>query len=187
MNSEGNQGTGVARAPVLNNDVTSFENGADESYDNFVELKYRKPENLATASLARGIGYFSIGLGLAEIFMPARIGELAGVSRSHRSMLPLLGLREVAHGVGILKSAKPTTAVWTRVGGDALDLAFLGASFATDDSNKRRLVGAMAAVLGVTALDVLCGQKLSSQNWRDHDNNPKAPTTLGQTSGRRSV
>jgi len=137
--------------------------------------------------MAKGIGYFSIALGLAEVLMPSRLGELAGVSRGHRSFLPALGLREIAHGLGILKSAKPTTAVWTRVGGDVLDLAYLGASFISDDSNKRRLVGSTLAVLGVAALDAYCATKLSSENWQNAQGNPNAPTTVGQPSGRMAV
>jgi len=165
----------------------SLEKGIEGTNDNFVELKYRSPENLAAATMAKGIGIFSIALGLAEVFMPRQLGELAGVSRSHRSILPALGLREIAHGIGIMQSAKPTTAVWTRVGGDVLDLVFLGASFMSDDGNKRRLAGATAAVLGVTALDLICANKLSSQNWQQVRTNPLAPTTLGQPSGRQAL
>jgi len=161
-------------------------NAVDSTSDNYVELKYRSTENFSTAAMAKGIGFFSIALGLAEVLMPAQLGELAGVSRSHRSFLPALGLREIAHGLGILRSAKPTAAVWTRVGGDVLDLAYLGASFISDDTNKRRLVGSTLAVLGVAALDVYCAQKLSSENWQQATGNPKAPTTIGQPSGRRA-
>jgi len=168
------------------NGVDRTSNGVDHSSDNYVELKYRSTENLTTATMARSIGYFSIALGLAEVLMPTQLGELAGVSRSHRSFLPALGLREIAHGLGILRSAKPTTAVWTRVGGDALDLAYLGASFVSDDSNKRRLVGTTLAILGVAALDVFCAQKLSSENWQQAAGNPTAPSTVGQPSGRQS-
>jgi hypothetical protein len=153
--------------------------------DNFVELKYRSTRNYSTAAMAKGLGIFSIALGLAEVFMPSQLGELAGVSRKERAILPVLGLREIAHGIGILSSAKPTTAVWTRVGGDVLDLAYLGSSFISDDGNKKRLAGATAAVLGVAALDLICAQRLSSQNWRE-STNPLAPTTLGQSSGRQA-
>ena len=184
-NSSSGAATATKRAEYPARDVVDnrIENSSPAMDDNYVELKYRSTRNYSTAALARGIGIFSIALGLAEVLMPNRLGELAGVSRSHRKFLPALGLREIAHGVGILRSAKPTTAVWSRVGGDALDLAFLGASFASDQGNKARLTGATAAVLGVTALDVICAQQLSDQNWRE-STNPKAPTTLGQPSGR---
>jgi len=115
------------------------------------------------------------------------VGEMAGVSNRFRTFLPVLGAREIAHGIGILSSAKPTTAVWTRVGGDVIDLAYLGAAFAAKETNKRRLLGATVAVLGVGILDLLCAQKLASRSWSETDGNPMAPTTVGQPSGRRAI
>ena len=160
--------------------LANLENGSDS----WVELKYRSVENLGTAKMAKGLGLFSIALGLAEVLMPSQTATLAGLGNKQRSFLPALGLREIASGVGIMKSAKPTAAVWSRVGGDAIDLAFLGMAFMSKDTNKRRLIGSTIAVLGVTAMDVLCAQKLSSQNWAAAQGNPGAPTTVGQTSGR---
>ena len=151
-----------------------------------VELKYRSVENVASAKFAKGLGLFSIALGLAEVLAPAQLAGLIGLNDKYRPYLPLLGAREIAHGVGIMKSEKPTTAVWTRVGGDAIDLAFLGAAFADSGTNKRRLGMAAAAVAGVTVMDVLCAQKLSKP-WTEADGNPMAPTTVGQTSARRSA
>jgi uncharacterized membrane protein len=43
----------------------------------------------------------------------------------------------------------------------AADLAFLGAQLADDRSKKERVGAAAAAVLGVTLLDIFCGQQLS--------------------------
>jgi hypothetical protein len=151
------------------------------------ELKYRSPANVGTAKLAKGIGVFSIALGLAEVLAPAQMGELIGVSNRYRGFLPLLGVREIAHGIGIMSQAKPTESVWSRVAGDAIDLVYLGAAFAGRENNKRRLTGATIAVLGVTALDIMCAAALSKQDWSDADGNPAAPTTLGQASGRQSI
>lgn len=148
-----------------------------------VELKYRSIENAASAKFAKGIGLFSIALGLAEVVAPTQLASLIGLSDRHAKYLPLLGAREIAHGVGIMKSTKPTTAVWTRVGGDAIDLAFLGSAFTDSDTNKLRLGGAVAAVAGVTFLDLICAQKLSKP-WTESDGNPNAPSTLGQSSAR---
>ena len=155
--------------------------------ENVVELKYRSLENVANGKMAKGIGLFSIALGMAEVLMPGQMAGLIGVSDRYRKFLPLLGAREIAHGVGIMSSAKPTTAVWTRVGGDVLDLAYLGAAFMSHDTNKRRLTGATLAVLGVGVLDLVCAQRLSSDRWSENDGNPMAPTTVGQPSARRSA
>src|SRR5215213_4007847 len=83
--------------------------------ENFVELKYRSLDNIATGKLAKGLGVFSIALGLAEMLAPAQLGGMIGVSNRFNKFLPALGAREVAHGIAILSNAKPTTAVWTRV------------------------------------------------------------------------
>lgn len=160
---------------------------SDESVSDAVELKYRSLGNVASGKLAKGIGLFSIALGLAEVLAPARMGETIGVSNRYRTFLPVLGAREIAHGLGIMSSAKPTTAMWTRVGGDVIDLAYLGSAFMGKDTNKRRLMGATIAVLGVGVLDLIAAQRLSSTQWSEQDGNPMAPTTLGQPSARRSA
>ena len=157
-----------------------------DSSEYATELKYRGVENIGTGKLAKGLGYFSIGLGLAELLAPAQIGEMIGVSNRYRTFLPLLGLREIAHGIGILSQQKPTESVWSRVGGDAIDLAYLGAAFMSPENNKNRLTGATLAVLGVTALDIVCARQLSSQDWGD-EKNPTAPTTVGQPSARHAA
>ena len=155
-----------------------------QSEYNLVELKYRSVENVAAAKFARGLGLFSIALGLAEVLASRQLGELAGMNEKYSSYLPLLGAREIAHGIGILKSTKPSAGVWTRVGGDAIDLAFLGNAFANETTNKSRLAVALAAVAGVTALDFICAKKLAKP-WTEADGNPLAPTTVGQPSARR--
>lgn len=155
--------------------------------DYLVELKYRDPANLATGKFATGLGIFSIVLGLAEVLAPNKLGKLIGVNDHRRALLPALGIREIASGIGILASTKPTAAVWSRVGGDAMDLAYLGSAFMSRDTNKTRLLAATAAVLGVTAMDVVCGQQLSAQEWTATAGNPAAPTTVGQSSARHAA
>lgn len=118
-------------------------------------------EGVDAEKLARGLGWFSIGLGLAEVLAPGGIAKISGVSRENTGLIRLLGLREIAHGVGIFSQGRrPAGAVWARVVGDALDLACLGAAFASPKTNKGRLAFATANVLAVTALDVLCAQQL---------------------------
>lgn len=153
----------------------------------FTELKYRSPDRVATAALAKKLGLFSLALGAAEILLPAHVGEMAGISRNHRKFLPLLGIREIAHGVAILKGDTPAAGVRSRIPGDALDLAFIGASLTSRDSNRARLLGPTAAVLGVAALDVWCSRRLHNQNWSEGEGSSKAPTTVGQSSARQKV
>lgn len=129
------------------------------------------PENLSpppadrTVRTARGLGWFSIGLGLAEVAAPRRMARLIGVEDddTHRNILFAYGLREIASGLAILAGERPTGAVWARVGGDLMDLAFLGRAMASDRSERGKVALATAAVLGVTALDVMTGQRLRRQ------------------------
>jgi uncharacterized membrane protein len=123
--------------------------------------------------IARGLGWFSIGLGLAEIAAPRSVAKLIGVRGDHSSLLRTLGAREIASGIGILTlrghGESPTPFwMWSRVGGDAIDLALLGAAFRSRGifrrANRGRIAAAAAAVAGVTALDMILSQRLSRSN-----------------------
>jgi len=117
--------------------------------------------NMNPEQLARGLGWFSIGLGLAELLAPRGVASVAGLPGRHTGFIRLMGLREIAHGVAIFAGGRrPAAAVWSRVAGDALDLAALGACFASPETSKGRLAFATANVLAVTALDVLTAQQL---------------------------
>jgi uncharacterized membrane protein len=115
--------------------------------------------------IANGLGWFSIGLGLAQIVSPGGVSRLIGLSDDarNRTIMRALGVREIATGVGILSRRRPANWVRARVGGDMMDLTLLGAAFRSDDSEKKRIAMATAAVLGVTALDVLYSQRLSGK------------------------
>jgi uncharacterized membrane protein len=106
-------------------------------------------------ALARGLGWFSIGLGIAEIVAPNRLSRLIGVDE-HPVLMRLLGVRETLSGIGILARKQPTACLWSRVAGDGMDLALLGAAIASGSGNRTKVLGTIAAVGGVTALDTLC-------------------------------
>lgn len=113
--------------------------------------------------LADGLGWFSIGLGLAEVLAPRGVARLVGVRPSKRStaVLRATGLREIGHGVAILSEPRPAEWVWTRVAGDMLDLALLGGALATRPEKPGRTLAATLAILGVTALDLMGAQELT--------------------------
>jgi uncharacterized membrane protein len=111
--------------------------------------------------LANGLGWFSIGLGLAEVLAPRGVAKIAGLEGKHTGLIRLFGLREIASGIGIFSQRKPAEAVWSRVLGDGLDIACLAAAYGSPRSKKTRLALATASVLGVTALDVICAKELS--------------------------
>jgi hypothetical protein len=102
-------------------------------------------------------------------------------------MIRALGLREIGHGLSILMAQKPTAQMWARVGGDAIDLGYLGYQAADKGTNKTRLAIAAGAVLGATAMDLFCAKMLSSQDWTRDKINPMAPTNVGQPSARQPL
>jgi uncharacterized membrane protein len=118
------------------------------------------PSDTGVERFANALGWFSIGLGLAELLMPKKLGELIGAPE-HSGVMRSMGLREIGAGIGILTQSQPAGWMQARVGGDMLDLALLGAAFTSDRSDKARLAIAAAAVGGVTALDILCSKQLS--------------------------
>ncbi len=117
-------------------------------------------------SLSDFLGYFSIGLGLAELLAPSVIARVVGIkhpNERNRGLLRLMGLREISHGIAILSNQQPKKAVISRVAGDALDLALLGATLSNSENDRGRTLFATANVLAVTALDVLASKELARQ------------------------
>jgi uncharacterized membrane protein len=112
--------------------------------------------------LAKGLGWFSIGLGLAELLAPRAIANISGVPKRRTGLIRLYGLREIASGIAIFSQKKPAAGVWSRVAGDALDLASLGAAATSPNANRGRIAFATANVLAVTTLDVICAKQLSN-------------------------
>ena len=110
--------------------------------------------------VAKGLGWFSIGLGTAEVVMPDRMASLTGV-RNHPDLFRTYGLRELGAGMGILTQRRSAGWIWARVAGDALDLASLGFAMTTKRADRHRLAYTTAAVAGVTALDIACALRLS--------------------------
>src|SRR5689334_9051532 len=72
------------------------------------------------ARLGRGLGWFSIGLGLAEIAAPLTVARMIGI-RSNATILRVVGLREILTGVGLLAQPEAPGWRWARVVGDVMD------------------------------------------------------------------
>jgi uncharacterized membrane protein len=110
------------------------------------------------------LGWFSIGLGLAEVLAPQAVARLIGLDEDdHKTLLRAYGVRELAAGVGILTRPKPTYWMWNRVLGDAVDLRSLRNAMETRGNDRGRLKLAALAVAGVTALDIVSSMRLTSE------------------------
>lgn len=111
----------------------------------------------------RALGWFSIALGAVELLAPRSTARAAGVTAPD-VVTRSYGARELACGVGLLYSRKPTTFLLARVAGDLLDLATIAAS-SRQRSNPRRSRAwvALATVAGITAIDAVSA-RASSRN-----------------------
>lgn len=126
-------------------------------------FKYGSNSSLSAGdALVRGIGLFSIGLGVAELVAPGRIARTFGLD-GKENLLRAYGVREIGSGIGTL-STDPVPALWSRVGGDALDLATLALGAKRDDDRGRKnaMIG-IAAVAGIAALDAFAASMMAKR------------------------
>ena len=112
--------------------------------------------------LARGLGWFSLGLGMTELLAPRFIARISGVPEKRTGVIRLYGLREIASGIGIFAQKNPEEALWSRVAGDVLDLTSLGLACTSPEAKRGRITFATANVLAVTALDVIAAKQLGT-------------------------
>jgi uncharacterized membrane protein len=184
-----------ALAPDRERDI-EVESGVEQRDRQYLSLQRQlATKDTTQEQIANGLGWFSIGLGLAEVLAPKAFANLIGSEGRHTVLIRFMGLREITAGIGILTNRRPAHWVWARVAGDALDLACLGAAFSSPKADHGKLKAATAAVIGVTALDVYNAQQLSRDNndsavrvhtitvnsspeevyrfWRDFENLPR--------------
>jgi hypothetical protein len=117
----------------------------------------------AVATLARGLGWFSIALGAAEFLAPKAMARLTGV-QGYEPVVQIVGFREIVTGIGTLADSNRLDAwLWGRTAGDALDLALLGIAGIGHPDKAGRLAASAAAVAGVAALDCYCARHLDNR------------------------
>lgn len=128
-------------------------------------MPYAESAQRTTEPLAMALGWFSIALGVAELTAPSHMARLIGArdTDTTRNTLRTFGAREIAAGIAILSQPERARWLWSRVGGDALDLAWLGREMADASTERDKLGMAAAAVAGVTALDIVAAQRLQRE------------------------
>jgi uncharacterized membrane protein len=117
--------------------------------------RYKTYGSAREEQLVKGLGWFSIGLGLAHLLAPRTMARAIGLPEDRTGWMRAVGARELASGVGILSQRQPTTWLWTRVAGDAMDLTLLGIAARKPGAQQARVAAASAAVAGVTMLDLM--------------------------------
>lgn len=117
----------------------------------------------SSEALATFLGLFSIGLGLWELANPRGVAETSGVP--YTGILRAYGVREIMSGLGILANRRPAGWLWSRVAGDVLDISTAAAAYSDGDADRRRkVVQTIAALLGVSVLDIVAATSHSNTN-----------------------
>jgi hypothetical protein len=113
----------------------------------------------ASDRMARNLGWFSLALGALEIFAPERITRALGMEGQER-LVRAYGFREIGAGVLSL-SIEKKAGLWSRVAGDALDIATLMAALRSDNRQSGNVLLALLLVGAITALDVAAAQAVT--------------------------
>lgn len=70
------------------------------------ELQDRGSTDSNAQRLAKGLGYFSIGLGLAGLLAPRAVASVAGMDPKNTLLIRLFGLREIGSGIAIFAQGR---------------------------------------------------------------------------------
>jgi hypothetical protein len=143
--------------------------------------------------LARGLGWLSLALAAAELVAPRALSRAIS-GDMQPALLRTYGVRELVAGLGILTSSNPRPWLWSRLAGDALDLAALAPAMRRRSGNRAAAAVAFGMVAAVTALDLVCAARLERERaqipaaWRrpaqpprdysDRSGFPRAPAAM---------
>ena len=123
------------------------------------------PSSLGGADrLARSLGWFSIGLGLAELLAPRRITRVLGME-GQEALVRAYGAREIAAGVMSL-SVNRELGLISRVAGDGLDAVTLMSALHPANPKRDNVVVALAVVIGIALVDIGAAASVASRHHR---------------------
>lgn len=127
-------------------------------------MQHRELEWSAAERAATALAWLSIGLGAAAFFAPRAIARLAGIRKPKgvRSTVRALGVRELVNGAAILANPRQPAWLWSRVAGDGLDLWMMQRVRQRRGVHDARFKVASAAVMAVTAADMMVAQRLTT-------------------------
>ncbi len=140
------------------------------------------PSSLTGADrVARALGWFSVGLGVAELMAPGRLARALGLD-GREGLIRSFGARELASAVATLSVDKPL-GVASRIAGDALDLTTLASAVHGDNPRRGNAAFATALVVGITMLDCAAYAGLkrahrrepSDRDYSDRSGLPRGP------------
>ncbi len=118
----------------------------------------------ADERLAGFLSKFSLALGTAQVAVPQLVNGAAGIRDDSTSRLwqRVVGARELVAFAAIeAERPRPSRALWMRVAGDAKDLTLLALAYRDKRASTPRLIGAIANVGAIAALDAFAAVRAS--------------------------
>src|SRR4051812_38330149 len=127
-------------------------------------------KNASLALLHRvrtGMGWFSVGLGTMQLLVPDGVTRLCGlpVAGTRHTTQRLIGGRELLAAGGVLTGSNGSAWMKARAVGDITDIALLTKSLRSSTRRSRTSL-ALAAVVGVTAIDLIGARRRRTTNER---------------------
>jgi len=111
--------------------------------------------------LGFGLGIFSIGLGLGELFASRQITRALDAD-GHETLVKAFGARELLAGASLLVAPTAPINAWARAAGDMLDIAAAGAAVRHSPRNSIAW-GALAFVVGALVIDTLTAREFAKR------------------------
>jgi len=140
----------------------------------------RRRDDRATIDRAlspQTLGWLSVGLGLTALLAPRSVGALTGLGE-RSVLLRLVGCRELASGMGLLSQRQQSAWLWSRVAGDAMDLALILSACGPGNPARGRALTTAGVVAAITAADVTASIREPSRAARPRY---AAEATLSET------
>lgn len=113
-------------------------------------------------TLSMNIGMTAIGLGIWGLMFPRRVARTLGVDAPAPVIQAIFGLREMWTGFTLAGDPTKAGMLWTRVAGDAFDIAVLKGLDNPKNPQRGAAKAALGFVLAVTALDVITAIRMSN-------------------------
>lgn len=125
----------------------------------------KRQNEAGSRALIKGLGWFSIGLGLLELLRPRPAARMVGLHGRER-LLQAYGLREIATGAGLLLAKDPTPWLWARVAGDVTDAATVALNIKDGNPAARRASWSLLLLTAATVLDGVWAVRASRRATR---------------------
>jgi hypothetical protein len=113
-------------------------------------------------TLSMNIGMTAIALGLWGTLFPKHVARTLGVDAPTPVVQAIFGLRELWTGFTLAGDPTKSGMLWTRVAGDAFDIAVLKSLDTPRNPQRGTARAALGFVLAVTALDVITAVRMSN-------------------------